>query len=354
MKGQYLLPAALLLALAGCRSAGIQELDCPVVLETPVSPVPGFSLVGGATAPFLAYVDRDSRALVLAAVDGSSPPAYLDRITDLPEQDLLSGAHLLFAAEDDLHLLYLDRQSEESLVLKHVRKSMKSGNTWIDVLPGSGKPVAAFTTAGGLDVFLERDQALYREGPQAGLVRTPFSSETPACRFTADGFQGFTIYDTAARRLLLFLLRGQELESLEVARFGQAQDSAVDAEGRLQILAYDPRSFRILLYQSADPASGFEIQPVTLSRGTSSLALVRLPGGPGFLFNEISARGQPRYQVSLLHFLPAQGYLKTVLYRSERPIAALRAVPEREALYVALLEENLRVLRVEYDALRKR
>jgi hypothetical protein len=84
------------------------------------------------------------------------------------------------------------------------------------------------------------------------------------------------------------------------------------------------------------------------------LALVRLPGGPGFLFNEISARGQPRYQVSLLHFLPAQGYLKTVLYRSERPTAALRAAPEREALYVALLDENLRVLRVEYDALRKR
>ena len=353
MKGQYLLPAALLLAMAGCRSAGIQELDCPLVLETPVSPLPGFFLVGGTTTPFLAYVDRDTKALVLAAVDGSSPPAYLDRITDLPEQDLLSGAHLLFAAEDDLHLLYSDRQSEESLLLKHVRKNLKSGTIWIDVLPGSGKPVAAFTTPGGLDVFLERDQALYREGPQAGLVRTPFRSEGPACRFTADGFQGFTVYDAAAHRLLLFLLRGQDLETLEVARFGQAQDSAVDPEGRLQILAYDPRSFRILLYQSADPASGFEIQPVTLSRGTSSLALVRLPGGPAFLFNEISPRSRPRYQISLLHFSPAQGYLKTVLYRSEQPATALRAIAAHEALFVGLIEENLRVLRVEYDALQR-
>jgi hypothetical protein len=153
--------------------------------------------------------------------------------------------------------------------------------------------------------------------------------------------------------LLLFRLRAQEVESLEVARFGQAQDSAVDGEGRLQILTYDPRSFRLLLYRTEDPSSGFQIQPVTLARGTSSVALVRLPGGQGFLFDEISARRQPGYQVSLLHFLPAEGYQKTVLFRSTRPVTALRAVPASEALYVALLQEDLRVLRVEYGALRR-
>jgi len=278
----------------------------------------------------------------------------LDRITDLPEQDPLSGVHLLFAAGEELHLLYLDRQSEESLLIKHVRKGVESGTVWIDVLPGSGKPIAAFLAAGGLDVFLERDQQMWREGPRSGLVRTPFRSEGAASRFAADGFQGFTVYDGATHRLLLFLLHGQEVETLEVARFGQAQDSAVDPEGRLQILAYDPRSYRIVLHQTADPASGFDIRPVTLSRGTSSLALVHLPGGPGFLFDEVSARRRPRYQVCLLHFWPEQGYVKTVLYRSERPITALRACLQRDALFVALLEDDLRVLRVEYDALRKR
>ena len=351
MKAQYLLPATLLLALAACRPAGVRELDCPVVLETPIAPLPGYFCLDPA-APFLSYVDRDSRSLVLAAVDGSSPPAYLDRITDLPEQDPLAGAHLLFAAGDELHLLYLDRQSEESLLLKYVRKSLSAGTTWLDLLPGSGRPLAAFPSAAGLEVFLERDQTLFREGPRPQTVRTPFRSEGQASLFATEGLRGFTVYDGQTHRLLLFHLRGQEVESLEVARFGQAQDSAVDGQGRLQILTYDPRSFRILLYRTEDLASGFQVQPVTLARGTSSLALVRLPGGQGFLFNEISARQHPRYQVSLLHFLPAEGYQKTVLYRSEYPVTALRAMPASEALYVALLQEDLRVLRVEYRALR--
>jgi hypothetical protein len=72
------------------------------------------------------------------------------------------------------------------------------------------------------------------------------------------------------------------------------------------------------------------------------------------LFNEVSARGQPRQQVSLLHFQPEEGYLKTVIYRSASPITALRACAQSDALYVALLGEELKVLRVEYDALRLR
>ncbi len=352
MKRVCLLPAALLAALAGCSPASLQELTPIPVLETPVSPGPGFSMVASPRTPYLSFVEPESRALVLAPVDGSAPPAYLDRITDLPEQDLLPGAHLLFAEGGNLHLLYLDR--EESLLLKHARRELETGTTWIDVLPGSGKPVAAFLTDGSLDVFLEQDRRLWRRGPQAGLVRTPFSADGPAARFTSDGLQGFTVYDSASRRLLLFLLHGREVETLEVARFGQAQDSAVDPQGRLQILAYDPRSSRIMLYQSAAPSSGFQIRPVTLSRGTSSLALVELPGGTGFLFNEVSSRDRPRCRVCLLHFLPERGYVKAVLYRSERPIAALRACAQADALYVALLGGDLRVLRVEYDSLRKR
>ncbi len=353
------LPAPALIAalaalanLAGCRSARLQELAPVPVLESPAAPGPGFSLAAGPSTPYLSYVEPATRALVLAPIDGSAPPAYLDRITDLPEQDPLSGIHLLFAEQGNLHLVYLDR--EESLLLKHVRRELASGATWVDVLPGSGKPVAAFLTAGGLDVFLEEDRRLWRQGPQAGLVRAPFSSAGPASRFDASGLQGFTVFDLESRRLLLFLLHGQEVQTLEVARFGQAQDSAIDAQGRLQILAYDPRTYRIVLYQSASPSSGFQTRPVTLSRGTSSLALVRLPEGAGFLFNEVSSRDRPRCRVCLLHFQPEVGYVKAVLYRSERPVSELRACAQGDALYVALLGDELRVLRVEYGSLRSR
>ncbi len=349
MKSVFLPSAAVLLALAACRQPLVRELAAPTVLEAPFPSRPGIGLVGGPTTPYLTYVDRDTRALVLAAVDGSTPPAYLDRISDLPEQDPLSGAHLLFAAGEELHLLYLDQ--EESLLLKHVRKGLQSGTTWIDVLPANGKPLAAFPTPAGLDLFLERDQELLREGPLPGRVRAPFRSQGAPSRFAAGKFQGFTVYDEVTRRLLLFLLRGQGVESREVARFGQVQDSAVDPEGRLEILAYDPRSSRILLHRTADPASGFQVQPVTLSRGTTSLALVQLPSGPGFLYDELSTRG-PRHQVSLLHFQPETGYVKTVLHRCPGPISALRASPQPDALFVAVLEDSLKVLRVEYAELR--
>jgi hypothetical protein len=347
-----LLPAVLLAALAGCNHSGLQELAPAPVLQTPASAGPGSFLVATPKTPYLSYVEPESRALVLAPVDGSVPPAYLDRITDLPEQDPLSGAHLLFAESGNLHLLYLDR--EEGLLLKHVRRELETGISWIDVLPGSGKPVAAFSGPGGLEVFLEEDGRLWRQGPQAGLVRAPFSSAAPASRFLSSGLRGFTVFDTATHRLLLFLLQDQEVKTLEVARFGQAQDSAVDSQGRLQVLAYDPHSSRLLLYQSAAPASGFEARPVTLSRGTSSVALVALPGGTGFLFDELSSRERPPYRVCLLHFLPERGYVKALLYRSERPLASLRACAQDDALYVALLGDDLRVLRVEYDSLRRR
>jgi hypothetical protein len=353
---ERLAPLACLIALAACRPPAVQELSAPVVLETPVSALPEpYSLVGGPTTAYLAYNDRDTRALVLAALDGTTPPAYLDRVTDLPEQDPLAGTHLLFADGGELHLLYLDRQSEDSLLLKYMKKGAEAQTPWIDVLPAAGKPVAAFAAAdGSLDLFVEKDQALHRYDPQEKLVRAPFHSEGRAARLAAEGFQGFTVFDSAAHRLLLFRLRGQEVEQLEVARFGKAHDSAAAPEGRIQILAYDPRSYRILLFETADPASGFRVRPVTLSRGTTSVALLRLPGGPGFLFDELSTQRRRRWQISLLHPSQENGYLKTVLYRSERPVAALQAVAARNAFFVAFLEENLRVIRVDYSALRQR
>lgn len=358
-RSRFPLPASLIaIVLAGCRPAAVRELAAPTVLEAPAPALPGaFSLSGDPAAPYLFYLDRESRALVLTAADGSSPRAYLDRITDLPEQDPLLGAHLLFADGDDIHLLYLDRQSEDSRLLKHFKRSGKSGTSWIDVLPASGKPLAAFLSGNGsLDLFVERDQALFRESPQRDSepVRSPFSSAGRVSRIAAEGFQGFTVFDALSHRLLLFRIRGNGIEQLAIARFGEAHDSLLAPDGRLQAVVYDPRSFRILLYSTEDPASGFDIQPVTLSRGTSSLALVRLPDGLGFLYNETAARSQRRYLISLLHPWSGDRYQKTVLYRSARPIASLHAAQARDVLYVAFLEDNLRVLRVEFNALNRK
>ena len=346
-----------LLALASCRNASVQELSPPEILQAPALPQPGlFSLAAGVRAPFLVHVDPETRALVLTELETDSRPAYLDRVTDLPEQDSMLGAHLLFAEGDSLHLLYLDRQSEDSRLLKYVRKTGADAAV-IDVLPVTGKPIAAFPLEGGeLDLFLERDQALYREGPLGSgePLQAPFRAAGPSARIDSGGTRGFTVFDADSRRLLLFLEAAGQ--AYTIARFGEAQDCMLGPEGRIQAAAYDPHTSRLLLFETSDPRDGFSVRPVTLCRDTSALALVDFGGSPGFLFNETSPRGERRHLISLLY--PAGGsgtaYAKAVLHRSARPASGLRAVRCGQYFYVAFFDEAVRVLRVDFAALERK
>jgi hypothetical protein len=350
---------ALASALAGCGRGPVQELSPLEVLQAPVLPPPGsFSLAACPSGAWLVYADPETRALVLADLQGAVKPAYLDRVTDLLEQDPLLGAHLLFAEGDNLHLLYLDRQSEESMLLKYVRKTGSEAAV-IDVLPVVGRPVAAFVLAGGaLDLFLERDQGLYREGPLGSTVPLllPFRPAGPASRIASGETRGFTVFDSGSRRLLLFLEGGTGVRSYTVARFGEAQDSLLTRGGRIQTAAYDPHTSHLVLFESSDPDRGFSVQPVTLSRDTDSLALIDFDGRPGFLFNETAPRGERRHLISLLYPSGGSGtaYEKAVLHRSSRPASGLRAVRYGSSVYVAFFEETLRVLRVDLAALGRR
>ena len=347
----------LALALAGCGHVSVLELSPPEVLQAPALAQPAwFSLSAGTQAPCLAYVDPQTSALVLADLEGAARPAYVDRVTDLPEQDPLLGAHLLFADGGFLHLLYLDRQSEDSRLLKHLTRPAEQASL-IDVLPVTGKPVAAFVLAdGALDLFLERDGALYREGPlgSGALVQAPFEAAGPASRIVGQNTRGFTVYDSSSRRLLLFLDGAGQ--AYTIARFGEAQDCLLAADGRLQAAAYDPRTSRLVLFETANPGDGFSVQPVTLSRDTTALAVVDFGGRPGFLFNETAPRGDRRHLVSLLYPSAGAGapYAKAILHRSTRPASGLRAVQRWRYLYVAFFEEEVRVLRVDVAQLEGR
>jgi len=291
---------------------------------------------------------------VLSAVDPSGVPEYLDRITDLPENDSLLGSHLLLGGEGFLHLLYLDSRSEEMRLLKYVKKDPRSGTSWIDVLPESGKPVAAWPAeGGGIEIFLERDGALYRlrypGSAPARQVKAPFSTGGPASFLSS--LRGFTVFDRASQRLLLLYDRAGETAEAEVARFGEAHPACLAADGTLQVLAYDPRSLRLVLFESRDPQEGFRERPVTLARGTTCLALARCGERPLFLFNETEVGRRTRHVLSLLAPAGRSGYRKYLLHEGDAPVTGLRTAPSASGLYVAFQEDALRVAELDFSAL---
>ena len=299
---------------------------CPrEVLRAPALPQPG--LVSrwppGATAPTWSTSTPRPGPWSWPRWTAATPPAYLDRVTDLPEQDLLLGAHLLFAD---------GRQPSPAVPGPAVRrqpaaqvrpKERAAEAALIDVLPGSGKPVAAFALATeSLDVFLERDQALYREGPQARAGAQPLSAE-PARRAVSPrtGSRASRCSTRPRAACCCSSSRtGAGITGGGALRGGAGQRSTRRDASRSGLR---PAHLRILLFESANPADGFSVRPVTLSRDTSSLALVGCAGGPGFLFNEISARGEPRYLISLLYSSARQGV------RQERSFTAPHAPPPR-------------------------
>jgi len=136
-----------------------------------------------------------------------------------------------------------------------------------------------------------------------------------------------------------------------IARFGQVHSSGFAADGTVQVLAYDPRSLRIVLFAAQEPSAGFRSQPVTLSRGTSSLALVNFAGRTAFLFNELEASAAKPYLISVLVPVRQGGYRKFTLHRSATPLGSFRTAQTADSLYVAFQEGTLRVLRLELAGL---
>lgn len=350
-----LLPLSVLLC-SSCRPGAAPELSPRTVLAVPAALLAdSFSLAVASGVPYVAYTDRESLALVLTAAEPAAGTDYLDRITSIPENDSLLGSQIMLGGSQ-LHLFYLDRRSEEAPLLKYVRKDPATGNSWLDVLPAPGKPVAALLgDRGEFELFLEMDQGLYWQrypsSAPPSLLAAPFASGGPAAVLGSQadpaGFRGFTVFDLLSQRLLLFRQQGAEVVATTIARFGRVHGSIFAADGTVQVLAYDPRSLRIVLFQAEAPTADFRSQPVTLSRGTSSLALVNFAGRTAFLFNELEASEAGPYLISVLVPVRQGGYRKLTLHRSANPLGSFRTAQTADSLYVAFQEGTLRVLRLE-------
>lgn len=283
--------------------------------------------------------------------------SYLDRISDQPAADALFGAHLFFTEGGDRHLFYVDRKADEQILLKHVRWAAAGGNALIDVLPFSGRPIWACRNEDGtMEVFYEKERGLFRQtvkpSSASELLISPFDSAGAVSLLDGRDVRGFTAYDHVSQRLILFLRRGSSFSRHPVARFGAVHSCASAEDGSVRIAAFDQQHSRIVLFRQSQPDSDFEERLLAPAREVGCLGVFFHRGLPFYLYSERSepGAGEDPYRLALLapeSGRPMTRYRRYILCSGPIPILRFRSVIDADLLYVAYLQDSVRLLRLD-------
>ncbi len=302
------------------------------------------------TLDYLSFPDDDH-------LPSAAPtPSIIDKIDVNAPGPSTFGAHALAATANTLRVLYLDRESDSRLVLKMA--SLPAGSTqWeLDVLDPPGNPLALLTDAHG------SVQAYWAAGAMKSRTVTPTGPTAdilPAfdgtARASIAGPDAFTAYSSNQRALYVVRRNAQGDATSVLPGAGPLQASLEAANGALTVLSWDDGTRRLVLQEQSAVGSPFSKTTVTLSDGTTSLAL--LPGGASFryimLFDEthISGNGVAISQLSMIApgSLIGAGrtrYRKSIIASGEMPIAGFAAARTASALYVLLAQGGLRLYRI--------
>ncbi len=318
----------------------------------------------------LNYVSLMNEANPAAAQAAAQPcslvvrdTTYLDRISYSPEIDISFGRHLFLASGSTRHILYTDLEDEGNLVLKWLSRTDDDDAWWIDSLPGLKYPLigrleendeirAVVAEDGALSLYiLSKERDLQRISTTV-LPSGAFLAQGDVCVVQEDDFWAFTAYDGSSKRLYLFQLKDNEIISQAVHAAGEIHYSTI-VNGRLLILIFEPLESTITLLEtesigdSAREQMSFDIIPVTLCEGTTSVFLAFHEGRRFFLFNErtVDQQDNRRYQLSLLYPTDkAPQYRKVPLVTGDVEIEGFRALQAGDCLYVLYLQDELRLL----------
>jgi hypothetical protein len=375
------LAATALCFVLGSCSAGLKEKTLETK-ETAISEQAvgsNFSLDVQDSHLYMIYPSLDALSLNLVSADisaGSLQPTleetkYLDRISYSPDIGEDFGKHLFAVSDPFYHILYVDRESEEDSVLKWLSKTGEDESWWIDAYPGLPDPLAGVPEQqGNLEVVLS-------EGGSLTLYRLHTTSQ-PAALATASPSSGalvpkgenwvvrqgdewaFSVYDDRSQRLYLVHPSRDTLKIEPVYASGQVHYTTL-MDDRLCILVFDAAESTITMLerasiwpQAADQRA-FEVLPVTLCEGTTSVFTTSYRGEHLFLFNEriTEAKEPVNYQLSLLYPESAGGkYEKTSLATGQAPIQGFRALLAGDTLYVLYLKtDRLALLTVSLQTL---
>ena len=360
-----LLCAAACAALVGCSAVRQVVVVHPEVLTLANGPLgPACSLADAGDSLMCVYSSPATTTLDAVQVPvgprlpQEAPSAYvIDKIDSAPPLAPGFGQHVLTVQQGVAHVLYQDRRSESKTVLKIASRGPQETQWRLDVLEPAGDPVALLPGPRGAPVAFWSANALLARPLAASAepqsLRSPFHLGS---RPSVAGPTAFTAFDTDADELVAVTGAADGWSLSAVRGAGAVQASLVTPKGLLSVLSWDARTRRLLLHEQREATGDFVRTTVTLCNGTTSVAL--LPGPTPstylFVFDEVRAGsvGSASHQVSVIAPGPVLGalgarYRKAVLCAGDAPVQSLSAVVSGKALYVLVLQRDLKLLRVD-------
>jgi hypothetical protein len=354
------------------------------------------SLVRTAGSVVAVYSDQETAGLYEVEIPASdhfptaAPAAKLiDRIDMAPPLASTFGEHAVIAHGDTVTVMYLARATEDRLILKVASHDQGAAGWTLDSLEPAGHPVAILPAGSDhLDLFWAAGPLLRVTYPGTGSVDSladPFIPADRAGTFGpglyggyapdtgtghAPGQRGVTVYDSVSHALLLFRWNGFSYDKSQIDGAGPVHSSLLLSDGRLAVLSWDPSTRRLeMLIQGQNPSRTSRVL-VTVSEGTSTVAL--LPsvfaadqtsndGSPVaraddridkflYLYDEARSAGGGRLRHELSLLAPGsgwglRGYHKYVLQAGEDPIESFSALEDSGWLYVLVHQGDLKVLK---------
>lgn len=329
--------------------------------ETPVDRQ--FSLNGSGSELYVLYPDMESLSLKLSILsveqNGIAPKEtfYLDRISYTPEIDFSFGQHLYLILNGQQHIFYYDSEGEGKKVLKWINKDL-SEDTWrIDIVSSSGKLIAAINTNhGSIALFSNLGKSLILDFPGSDIHReiilNNVSPRGDVSILPDDRTPGFTLFDATSHRLYLIRWQNKSFIAEPIFNFGEVHYAEYTNEGDLKVLAYDSTSKTLSFLEKNTAQNMLTSIPVTLSQGTNSVFFFYWENNIYFLFNEviIDRKMEKSYRLSLI-FPEDDGFKKKYIFESSAPINKFKALFFNQTLYIAFIQENLKLMSLDISEL---
>ncbi len=322
-----------------------------------------FSLNRNGSELYVLYPDRESLSLKLIGLSvkqhgvALKDTFSLDRISYTPEINSSFGEHIHLILNEQQHIFYYDSEGEGKRVLKWINKSFSEDTWWIDIVPSSGKLVAGLNTEQDLiALFLSLEYRLILNFPGSDVHRkiilNNISPRGDVSILSDAGTPGFTLFDAISHRLYLIRQQGNSFLADPIFDSGEVHYAEYTSEDDLKVLVYDSTSASLTLLEKSMAQNSLSSIPVTLCQGTNSVFFFYKGNTIYFLFNEVTIdrKQEKSYRLSLI--VPKDdGFHKTSLFSSPTPIHKFKALFMDETLFIAFIQENLKLISLEISNL---
>ncbi len=386
VKTRVLVLMASLILISGCGVFVRSEKAYPQVLQIARGRLGAeVSLARAAGTLVAVYSDWETTGLyemeipVADQLPSAPPPArMIDRIDIGPPLAATFGDHALVTSANTVAVLYLARAAEDKLILKLASRSLDASGWTIDAVEPPGDPVAVLPSGQGhLDLFWAAGSLLHMSYPGGGPADSlvdPFSPAGRAGTFNASAGEdggtdggsaprGVTVYDSISRALFVLRWNGSTFDAEKLDGAGPVNSSLLVSDGRVAVLSWDPSTRRLELLVKGKDASGESHTLVTVSAGTSEVALLPSPAGGSlqlpadprvdrllFLYDDVKRIGGGRTLHELSLLTPGAGlglarkYRRVILLSGTDPIESFSALEVGETLYVLVRQDGVKLL----------